>query len=447
MDLNTRSYEKFKEIYLSPEFKSVLKKAKHIKEQQKKHILLNLVVFFLSFIVCSLLIMGIWGASFITLAISALFTMIIGMILSSMFIKIKEHIDYESFYYTQIPNLIANKINIDIATEAVDTRFLYDTTSTEEFSRKSNWDKFKAGIKLALEHEQKISKKKSSMVLTMRNNFIQSGLGEKYDCDVIEVCPIFTAAHKDNGAKGLMYGVQVKSEHNKEYRDEDGNIRTQTLYKNETAGLIISILNMKNLNLHDCKIILYEDKSLLSLLTEATLEAVTTDNERMSFNRTELNETFDCYVRNTGKNQNANSDNKVAAKMILTPVIEDLILYIRRKYGKFNMAISNERVDFQFLLKNNLKLENTRVFSTWIKPIYLNDNDLKLSKLYKFYEILELQKLILKFFKCNERVDQITDQDIEELRLSVKFNKVSDRHIDSQVETYFKNICKNCDKY
>ena len=128
------------------------------------------------------------------------------------------------------------------------------------------------------------------------------------------------------------------------------------------------------------------------------------------------------------------------ALKIVTPTVEDLLSYIRKKYGRFNLAINNNKIDIQLIDTKLIGGNKKNYKNIIIKPKLFSNNDLKISYLYRFYELIEVQKLILKYLNCYPEKYLITEEDVNGLKEAVESNKLSDYEMNNSVENIYKEI-------
>ncbi|OGO86811.1 MAG: hypothetical protein A2Y24_04110 [Clostridiales bacterium GWE2_32_10] len=449
MDLNLRSYEEFKRIYTSSEFEKVLREAKYIKHKSKKLYNLTMLLSITGFII------GVWwdvsylighmpeGFLFIIYnpIMVPLYGILIGGMIAAFWYNGVAITQYSNYYYTRIPQIIGELSGIEVSNDEVDvTKYYLGYQKENKQIKETLSQKIKRSFKEQENYEKAHNKQVKGAYEATIEAYEKSGL---YDCNYLKTEIISMCKHKNiKNLDSSIYWVYGYKTNTYIYTDKNGYEYEKTDYKLKTNGMVISLGNLGNIKLDGCRILIYDDDNLVSHLTESTIEAMSNDDERMNFNKVELNKIFDCYAKSLKKGSKA--DVRTEARIVITPVIEDLLSYIRKKYGRCNIAINNGRIDIQLLLSQTPSSNKVkkRLLQVWLKPTLFNDKDLKLSRLYKFYEILELQKLILKYFNCYPDIETITEQDVQDLKASVDFNKISDSQIDKEVQTYFNHICK-----
>ena len=110
-----------------------------------------------------------------------------------------------------------------------------------------------------------------------------------------------------------------------------------------------------------------------------------------------------------------------------------MLAYIRKKFGKYNISIHDNRIDIEFLdMKKNDKWR--------IIPYLYGYRDLKISYFYRLYELIEIQKLIIKFLGGGSETEFISEEDVIALEEAISSNKLTDKEMDRQVEDYFERV-------
>lgn len=150
------------------------------------------------------------------------------------------------------------------------------------------------------------------------------------------------------------------------------------------------------------------------------------------------------------------------ARKLITPVVEEFLLYIRKKYGPFTLVINNGiniqiSTDQTTLNKINngqniFKFEKNYM-ADFLQPSVFSNSDLKCSTLTKLYEVLMLEWLLNKYFKTLTNVNQFSIEKDAENRLytddtiffkeSLELNERSNSDIDNneEVKKVFNEVC------
>lgn len=353
--------------------------------------------------------------------------------------------EYSNYYKSAIPKTIGklSGVEVKVPDDVYAEKYLED----KKKKRKPNMTRketIKHDVKDTMEYNKKMENYKSGVDYKNAQQFIQSNI---VDADTAIADNIAVFQHEYTKTTIDFYKIRASKKY--EYYTYEENRRGEkrkvkhTDYKPLTAGTVLSIENLENINLDGIRILIKDDDSFISHVTENTVDSMKNMKNEMKFNRADLNKSFDCFVYNTSKNKKENeNDLKQEALKTLTPVVEDLLAYIRKKMGRFNLAINNNKIDIEFLdFKVNSKTKKT--FNNMkIKPKLFGSNDLKISYLYRFYELIEIQKIILKYFNCYPEKYIITDEDVQGLREAVETNKITDDAMDMEVKDYYESIMK-----
>lgn len=150
------------------------------------------------------------------------------------------------------------------------------------------------------------------------------------------------------------------------------------------------------------------------------------------------------------------------SRKLITPVAEEFLLYIRKKYGPFTLVINNG-INIQ-ISKHQTSMnkindgQNIFKFSKnymagFLEPKIFSNDDLKCSTLTKLYDVFMLEWLLNKYFKTLTNVDQFSIEEGAKNRLyeddtvffeeSLELNKRSNSNIDneSEVKKVFTEVC------
>lgn len=141
------------------------------------------------------------------------------------------------------------------------------------------------------------------------------------------------------------------------------------------------------------------------------------------------------------------------ARKIITPVTEEFLLYIRKKYGPFTLVINNginiqistcQTTMNKINAGQNIFKFTKKYMENFLKPSIFSDFDLKCSTLTKLYEVLMLEWLLNKYFKTLTNVNEFSLEEGAENRLykedttffeeSLELNKRSNSDIDNELE-------------
>lgn len=445
MNQNIKSFEEFKELYTSEEFKEVLKKANKYKKMRRKEIVVGLIYCML---VGPFWLLSIAGGFILFIVMCLIF--LLGFILvERIFIGKKGAPSYSNFYNTEIPFLIARLSGIELnIAEISNKKFYKERYGTEDYEKieaRSFAEQFK-NLKGDFKKQNEFIKKQKARIAEINElNKEQFKNSKIVDADAYYTSNIAQFKHKNTDTTINFYyakGIEVKIiEHTRLKSDADdytGDDRYETYEERRTkiltSGVVFTFDNLYNIKLKNCRILIKDDDTLLSHLTENTIDSIKKNENEIKFNRIDLNKSFDFFVYGN------NEDAKVDALQIVTPTVEDLLAYIRKKYGRFNMAINDQKIDIE-LLDTRLVGGNKKQYKSIIlKPKVFSNKDLKISYLYRFYELIEIQKIILKYLSCYPEKYLITEDDVIGLKEAVESKEMSNYEMDKSVEETFKEI-------
>lgn len=432
MNQNIKSFEEFKKIYTSKEFKELLKKAYKIKKTYRNFVIITLI----------------WGIPAIFFMILSpllgIVAFILGIIIEFAVFSKKVIVTYPNFYGTEIPFLIAKLSDIELKTTDVAHKKYFNIEQEKARSISEQLKNVKEDMRKAdkLLEEQNDNINKINQLNT--EQFKNSGI---VDADEYYTSNIAQFKHKDTDTNIYFYyakALKVKNIERREERSDAENYSEEDRYityierkeKVLTSGVVFTFENLYNINLKDFRILIKDDDTFVSHLTENTIDNLKENKNEIKFNRIDLNKSFDFYAFSDDKNK----DVKVEALRIVTPVVEDLISYIRKKYGRFNMSITNNKMDIE-LLNTSIVGGNKKYYKDIIiKPKIFSNNDLKISYLYRFYELIEIQKLILKYLNCYPEKYLITEDDVNGLKEAIESNKLSDYEMNNSVQDTYREI-------
>ena len=405
---------------------------------------------------------------------------IIGLIVG--IIKFKNDINaYSKFYLANVPGMVASFIPIGVSNVKFNSNINYESTGLGEL----------------YSHNRKVTKGLLDFSLTSNN-------GEM--------------------ATGKLYNVELIKESKVQEQNSSGGTTTRTTTDTVFRGFCYSLdVN----NPIECAIRIDSDETFVSHLTESTIESMSKNRGRFSFNSAELEKLFDCKVYPKGTNltkiisnrsqkmardisvdtaggivDNILSGSKIGktlntvgvgkviknemnnisigditsmfsspeemdnamleARKLVTPLIEEFLLYIRKKYGPFTLVINNGiNIQISTIQTSMNKINNGQsifkftknYMSKFLQPSIFSNDDLKCSTLTKLYEVLMLEWLLNKYFKTLTNVDQFSIENDAENRLykddsiffeeSLELNKRSNSNIDneSDVKKVFNEVC------
>lgn len=424
MNQNIKTFEEFKKIYTSNEFQELLKDSYKIKRKYRKFITITLI----------------WGIPaiffMILLPLLGIITMLIGIAIELMMFGRGMIWNYPPYFRTKIPQLIAEMSGIQLKTVYVSEEEFF---SEDDNKNMSGWEKLKIAFKSEINGTSKSrqyeNKQNKNILFAANRNVKQFKNSKIIDADEYYASNIAQFIHNETDTVIDFYYAAAYKVNKRTYM-EDGREYTDTKKKLLSSGVVFTFENLYNIKLNDFRILIKDDDTLISHLTENTIDSLIENKNELKFNRIDLNKSFDFYVYSDDKNIDAT----IEALQIVNPVVEDLISYIRKKYGRFNMSITNNKIDIEFLDTSIIGGNKRNYKDIIIKPKVFSNNDLKISYLYKFYELIEIQKLILKYLNCYPEKYLITEDDVNGLKEAVESKKLSDYEMDKSVQDTYKKI-------
>ena len=348
--------------------------------------------------------------------------------------------EYSNYYKSTIPQMIGklSDVNVEVA-DLYEEEYLKNKKKKRE-KGESRVESIKNDVKDILEYNNEVESAKQAINAINRKQFLNSHIVE---ADRVVAENIAEFSHKFTKTKVSFYTAWAYEDHEyiKYEKDSYGNKRKVKTVDSKllTSGTVLSIEDLENINLDGIRILIKDDDSLISHLTENTIDSMRDLKNEIKFNRIDLNKSFDCFVYNLNKKE---KDLKIEALKILTPVVEDLLAYIRKKYGRYNLAINNNKIDIEFLDYKISQTSKKQFNYMKIKPKLFNNNDLKISYLYRFYELIEIQKIMLKYLNCYPNKYKITDSDVQGLREAIESSKIKDEDMNKEVNDYYEQIIK-----
>jgi len=413
MNQNIKSFEEFKEIYTNPEFKDKFKELYKLKKRYQKFIIFMFISVILIYISC---IATIWGIIVMTIIIC-----IIGFKLFGS----KGVRDYPMRYNIEVPYLIAKLAGVELITKVVDEEEYFKNISGQD----GRLEQLKSTFKATRQYEKDKAKKIREMDSRNYQQFVTSHIVK---ADKYYTSNIARFIHNNTNTTVDLYHAEAYNIKEKTYEDENGREKTEKTEHLVNKGLVLSIENLEEISLNNMTILIKNNDTIISHLTENTIDNFKKMKNEIKFNRIDLNKSFDCYI--LGKKKESD-DLKLKALEIITPTVEDLLAYIREKYGKYNLAINNNKIDIELLDTYKFGKKNIA-----ISPKIFSKKDLKISYLYRFYELIEIQKLILKYFNCYPEKYLITEEDINGIKEAIETNKIRDAEMNQTVKDVFNEI-------
>lgn len=405
----------FSQLYAKENLISLLKEIRTKKALAKKYAIKLILVILVSILVSCLILALIFKLHFV---FGILLGLVLGSIIGALLYN-KPISLYREFYLANIPQIIASYAKLNVG------------------------------------------------VLEEKNNvpYSRTGLGDLYDYNIIKTRKFLNFLLCDdnqNTAKGLLYKVNLDNKTKQRVSNSEG--RTSTLEKTEHVFSGYA-LNLSLKNPLDFCIRIDSDENLTSKMTEATIESAISDNSRFVFNTTELNTMFDCnvYPKNINpsdllskitQNHFGNKEKYEEAifktHSIITPHIEEFLMFVRKKFGPFTLVIgdsiniqisSSQSLINKFNTNTNIFKSTRNYISDLLATSIFTDSDIKCSRLMKMYDLFLLEFLLNKYFKDltglnyfaseqNSKENMLLHSDQLLFETLLNFNEMSDSDID-----------------
>ena len=149
---------------------------------------------------------------------------------------------------------------------------------------------------------------------------------------------------------GELFNLKLKQEY--QVKSKDGSTRTET--KEVFDGFYLTINYKKSFDfLKGASINIRADESLLSSLTEDTVNSIYQSDKYFEFNSEELNKALDCHIRGTNAFGDID-DLMMQINKIITPTFEEYLLFLKERYNAFNMTITDSSINFNVNMDKNL---------------------------------------------------------------------------------------------
>lgn len=186
------------------------------------------------------------------------------------------------------------------------------------------------------------------------------------------------------------------------------NGKTTTTTSEVFDGFSVSLVYNQSINILKGAIIeIREDENILSAIMEDTVNSMFESKFNYNFNSEELNKSLDCTISGTN-NFNDIDELMMEVNKIITPLFEEYLLYLKKRYNSFNMTITDSLINFNVSLDKTTyqKFKNGNLFSfdskynEATKKVSMPTPDLNSAKDYCYYSIFPaMEKLFLmKYF-------------------------------------------------
>lgn len=193
------------------------------------------------------------------------------------------------------------------------------------------------------------------------------------------------------------------------------NWQTTTTSDKVFDGFSLSMVYKTNFNkLKGAKIEIREDDNLLSSVAEDTIDSIFESNRNYHFNTEELNSALDCTIE--GENNYDSIDELLMeVNKIITPLFEEYLLYLKKRYNSFNLTITDQYLNFNVSLDQTTfqKIKGGNFFSFDSKykdatkkvnlpsPILNSANDYCYYSIFPNMEHLFLMKYFNEIFRSS----------------------------------------------
>ena len=233
--------------------------------------------------------------------------------------------------------------------------------------------------------------------------------------------------------------------------------------------------------LNDFIIEIREDENFLSSLTEDTVDAIYRSDKNFMFNSEELNKALDCKIKDenavgkvidkaakgigkmaknvfnsargedTIEDDTSDEDSVDPAFMleeVMTPVFEEHLIFLRKRYNSFNMNITDAYISFNVNLKKSLfqKFKSKEMFEnkykkhtesvTFVKPSLYDNQDFEYNRIFPMLEKIFFIHYINLLYRFAMKNNDITPVEIDVME---KYEEEIDEMLEGDYEE-FKNL-------
>lgn len=467
----------FSKYYVTEEFKETLKNAYQYKKIAKKAYLYILLIITISAAVLGIIV-GLFSKGNI-------FGYIIGGILGLIFGIIKFNNDikaYSKFYLANIPSMVASFIPLGVSNIKMNTNINYEATGLGELYTYNRTTKNGlADFALTNNNGDIATGKLYTIQLDRQTETRRESSSGRVD----------TQTSTDNVFTGLCYSLDVNNPVNCAIRiDSDETFvsqLTESTIEATTKNRGKFAFNSAELEkLFNCKVY-PKGTSLTKIISNQSQKAVRdisietagglVDNvlSGSKIGRTlntigvgdaiknEMNKISIGDITSMFESTEDMEEAMLEARKLITPVVEEFLLYIRKKYGPFTLVINNGiNIQISKYQTSMNKINNGQNMFKFTKdymagllePKVFSNDDLKCSTLTRLYDVFMLEWLLNKYFKTLTKVDQFSVAESAENRLhkddimffeeSLELDKRSERDIDNEAEVkkVFTEVCE-----
>lgn len=134
----------------------------------------------------------------------------------------------------------------------------------------------------------------------------------------------------------------------KDTKTVDG--KTTTTTSEVFDGFSVSIVYNNSIDrLKGAIIEIREDDNLFSAIAEDTVNSMFESNRNYNFNTEELNKALDCTISGTNNFEDIDGL-MMEVNKIITPLFEEYLTYLKKRYNSFNMTITDKCINFNVSL-------------------------------------------------------------------------------------------------
>ncbi len=263
-------------------------------------------------------------------------------------------------------------------------------------------------------------------------------------------------AFQNDKMSGNVYNMEMEKDI--ESRDKNGNVTTTT--KKVFDGFSITLNYGQSFDFLKGAIIkIRDDESAFSAFTEDTLQSIHQSDKEFMFNSEELNKAFDCFIE--GTNSFGDIDDLMQRiQMIITPMFEEQLLFLRKRYNTFNMTITDTMLNFNVnmskssyqKMKSGDKFSWKTKYRDYIKlfklplPGSAKANDFMLYKMFppaeKLFFILYFDNLMREYLHREsmkvENFELMKSFQTTDLEISVSFYDEFKKKYKEEIEAIFE---------
>ncbi len=439
-------------IYRNTYFKKYLQYALVVKNIDKKILLIKAGLVVLS-IILAILITSLMSHSGISIIIAVI--LVFG---TAIFTAItKTGVPYEEYYTKTMSKLMISIL----------PGYRFEEVDQTEQQQKNN-----RRTRSTIRSRYYLTKR----ILTTEE--LQKHFSELFDFYKEDNTLLYTSPEAAGGMCDLEIGKKVKNTNKQTGKVE---VKDETIFN----GFYIKnkIRNKSNL-LNEYMIEIREDENLLSALTEDTMHSIYKSEKNFTFNTEELNKALDCKIKYENIADKAIKETTKFAKKtinnimgkenekediieesidpvfllnkIITPGLEEHLLYLRKRYNAFNMDLTNSYISFNVNLNQTFfqRLQSKQVWGneykkqtqsvTFIKPNLFGNGDFEYYRVFPMLEkifFIHYMNLLYRYALKKEDITRV------ELDIMKNFEQEMEEILDGDYKEYkqlYMDDLKDC---